>query len=250
MINSARNIMEITSKQCMETHQHMRTTFCFVFLEVAAWVSRHDQSDPLSGKLDLAGVQADIPKLEDLPAEFRPTISRLRGKIPLETPPRPLLLYLREICDSYFNPKMYDSKKTDEVSNTRRWHRVIDVELQSLTDQFDMILMYEEEMYTRQFRWLVDALIFIYIGLYPWCVKDESPPILGGTTLGMAFVFYGLNAMTQQLEDPFNDHGTGFNLALTFWKFFSDLDHEGEVRAHAQDFMDASIRDGKLPTEA
>lgn len=243
MINCCRNILELAACQDVSSRRKLRLVMHFIFCDIAAWISGHTH-DGLSGD---AFVDPDAPKIEDLPLEFRAFIFQLRSKAALRVSPRPMLMTLRTICDTLFDPRSFDPVRTDEVSHTRRWHRNIDKELESILSLFDAVEIYNEESYTRQFTWLVASLIFIYISLYPWVVQHESAAVLGVTTAGMAFVFYGLNSMTQQLEDPFHDHGSGFNLALTFRKTFADLRAEESLRERCRAFLDQA---GREPSNA
>merc|ERR1719384_1814723 len=71
----------------------------------------------------------------------------------------------------------------------------------------------------------------------------ESTLVLAATTIGMAFVFYGLNAMTEQLEDPVLQAGQGFNLSLTFRRMFAELEREEAVREECASFLLEERRD-------
>lgn len=127
--------------------------------------------------------------------------------------------------------------KFDRISVIRRWHRNIEVELHNLTAQFDTLLMFREELHTPQFRWVLSSVILLYVALYPWCVIKESTTVLCLTTMGIAFVFYGLNTMTEQLENPILQPGQGFNLERTFQKMFADMEGEEIVREKCEKFL-------------
>eukprot|EP00811_Abedinium_folium_P031382 NODE_5105_length_1807_cov_15.792262.p1 GENE.NODE_5105_length_1807_cov_15.792262~~NODE_5105_length_1807_cov_15.792262.p1 ORF type:complete len:475 (+),score=106.66 NODE_5105_length_1807_cov_15.792262:132-1556(+) len=132
----------------------------------------------------------------------------------------------------------------DPISVIRRWHRNIERELHDLTNQFDVLLLFKERLITSQFRWMLGSVKFLYVALYPWCVKVEAAIILISTTLGMAFVFYGLTAMTEQLEDPILHKGQGFNLALTFEVLFKNLDREDTIREQSMAYVSMKKRAG------
>jgi len=137
----------------------------------------------------------------------------------------------------------------DRISVIRRWHRNMERDLHTITANFDVLLMYRERLLTPQFRFMLGCVIFVYIALYPWCVRNESSVILGVTTVGMAFVFYGLNAMTEQLEDPVLHRGQGFNLSLTFRKMFADMDRDELVRDYCERFLHEKRSEGMAVTD-
>merc|ERR1712023_161277 len=113
----------------------------------------------------------------------------------------------------------------------------MEIELHNITDQFDNLLMYKEEVHTAQFRWMISSVILLYVALYPWCVRHESTLVLFGTTMGMAFVFYGINAMTEQLEDPVAAHEQGFDLHHIFKAVFDKLGRDEAIRARCVQFL-------------
>merc|ERR1711963_1161913 len=88
---------------------------------------------------------------------------------------------------------------------------------------------------------MVNMLISIYVAFYPWCARHESRIVLGPTTVAMALVFYGLNAITQELEYPLSAHGQGFNLMLTFQRAFADMQREHGVRQRCGRFLDQRV---------
>eukprot|EP00747_Dinoflagellata_sp_TGD_P048431 gnl/TRDRNA2_/TRDRNA2_145604_c0_seq1.p1 gnl/TRDRNA2_/TRDRNA2_145604_c0~~gnl/TRDRNA2_/TRDRNA2_145604_c0_seq1.p1 ORF type:complete len:529 (+),score=86.23 gnl/TRDRNA2_/TRDRNA2_145604_c0_seq1:68-1654(+) len=248
MINSARNILWLAGGQDLEKRRVIRSVLAFIFAEVAAWIARrHTVTD--EGLRNVSVWHSHGATLDDLPEKFQKDVFILRGKAQLRVTPRPLMLCLRDVCDAVFDQRDFDAESTDQISHVRRWHRNIDAELNKLTDLVDLILIYDEELYNRQFRWLIGSLIFLYVSLYPWCVQNENGAMLGGTTLGMAFVFYGLNSMSQQLEEPFNKHGAGFNLGLTFQKAFNDLDEEEKCRERCRVFLRRALDKGCRITE-
>ncbi|CAJ1337496.1 unnamed protein product, partial [Effrenium voratum] len=114
------------------------------------------------------------------------------------------------------------SEKMDRISIIRRFHRNLEDELHLLFSKFDFLLMFRENFVTSQFRWMLETVIFVYVVLYPWCVCNESNLVLGATTVGMACVFYGLNALTEQLEDPVHHQTQGFDLRKTFVNLFQE----------------------------
>jgi len=139
--------------------------------------------------------------------------------------------------------------KIDRISIIRRWHRNVDLDLLNICHQFDTLLMYKEELHTAQFRWMLSSVILLYVALYPWCVNHETTLVLGGTTIGMAFVFYGLNAMTEQLEDPVAQHQQGFDLTTIFQAMFEKMDKEEAVRSECIEFLQMQKAMGKKVDE-
>mmetsp|Transcript_45740 Transcript_45740/g.106908 ORF Transcript_45740/g.106908 Transcript_45740/m.106908 type:complete len:173 (+) Transcript_45740:1-519(+) len=125
----------------------------------------------------------------------------------------------------------------DKISIIRRFHRNMEEELRMLFSKFDFLLMFRENFVTSQFRWMLETVIFVYVVLYPWCVCNESNLVLGATTVGMACVFYGLNALTEQLEDPVHHQSQGFDLWTTFINLFEDLDRDEAVRDCCRSFL-------------
>jgi hypothetical protein len=262
MMNSARNIVELTGGEASYKRERLRSMLSFCFAEIAAWAVDDDPGD---------GSAVEGPRLEDLSSEDRDMAFILRGKVSLHASPRPLLVYLRQMCDELFEPELERRRaclttsgllcriagddnlteasqdesclspagfdKMDTVSVVRRYHRNIEIELHNVTNQFDHLLMYKEELHTTQFRWMISSVILLYVALYPWCVRHESTLVLGGTTMGMAFVFYGLNAMTEQLEDPVAAHEQGFDLAHIFKSMFDKIGRDEAIRTRCLQFL-------------
>ncbi|CAE7559815.1 unnamed protein product, partial [Symbiodinium sp. KB8] len=109
--------------------------------------------------------------------------------------------------------------------------------------------MFRENFVTSQFRWMLETVIFVYVVLYPWCVCNESNVVLGATTVGMACVFYGLNALTEQLEDPVHHQAQGFDLWTTFVNLFEELDRDDAVRDCCRKFLEKHKAEGSPITE-
>jgi len=130
-----------------------------------------------------------------------------------------------------------DVAYVDRISIVRRYHRNIDLELYNIVQEFDSLLMFRERFLTPQFQYMIHCIIFIYVTLYPWCVQNESAAVLGFTSLGMGFVFYGLNHMTNGLEDPMKLKGQGFNLALTFQHMWAVTEKDDSLTALAMKFL-------------
>mmetsp|Transcript_19235 Transcript_19235/g.50800 ORF Transcript_19235/g.50800 Transcript_19235/m.50800 type:complete len:497 (-) Transcript_19235:28-1518(-) len=264
LMNSARNIVGIVGHITKARKKRLFSFLCFCFHEIALHV---DEVSPMDHH---------AWGLEDLDPEDREAAFILRSKLRLQVSPRPLLIHVRQVVDELVdlelhfrlaNSKSYrsvlrDSHKAgvgipeasvlgpedpsfvDRVSIIRRYHRLIDVELYHVVHEFDALLMFRERLLTPQFRYMIHAIIFIYVTLYPWCVQNESAAILGLTSIGMGFVFYGLNHMTNGLEDPMKLKGQGFNLALTFQNMFVNLEREDSIHAQAEEFLRARWQDG------
>eukprot|EP00434_Breviolum_minutum_P008355 symbB.v1.2.007374.t1/scaffold449.1/size202926/4 len=183
-----------------------------------------------------------IAALEMLPEEYRDVAFVLRAKHSAHISPRPLLLWLRELCDQLFDPDLATNSagkdKMDKISIIRRFHRNTEEELHTLFSKFDFLLMFRENFVTSQFRWMLETVIFVYVVLYPWCVCNESNLVLGATTVGMACVFYGLNALTEQLEDPVHHQTQGFDLRSTFINLFAELDRDEAMREYCRCFLE------------
>mmetsp|Transcript_14846 Transcript_14846/g.17242 ORF Transcript_14846/g.17242 Transcript_14846/m.17242 type:complete len:91 (-) Transcript_14846:110-382(-) len=50
----------------------------------------------------------------------------------------------------------------------------------------------------------------------------------------MACVFYGLNALTEQLEDPVRHQSQGYDLRRTFKNLFRELDRDENMRDYCR----------------
>lgn len=228
MMNSAKNLLYLVHFE-PESQAKLRKMLEFCFLEAAAWASPPTTPYVKHGDLDI------------LPEEYKEAAFILRAKPPENISPRPVLLYLREICDQLFDPDLATthagSEKMDKISIIRRFHRNMEDELHNLFAKFDFLLMFRENFVTNQFRWMLETVIFVYVVLYPWCVCNESNLVLGATTVGMACVFYGLNALTEQLEDPVHHQTQGFDLRRTFIQLFQELDRDERVRDYARHWI-------------
>ena len=53
----------------------------------------------------------------------------------------------------------------------------------------------------------------------------------------MACVFYGLNALTEQLEDPVHHQTQGFDLKRTFQNLFAELDRDEAMRDYCRCYL-------------
>ena len=63
---------------------------------------------------------------EYLPEEYRETLFMLRAKHRANISPRPLLLWLRDLCDDLFDPELAcrsAGEKVDRISVIRRFHQ-------------------------------------------------------------------------------------------------------------------------------
>lgn len=275
MVNSARNIVELTGTEASHKRHRLRKMLAFCFAEIAVWA--------VDGWEEAPAEESSSLKLEDLSFEDRDMAFVLRGKGVLHASPRPLLVYLRQMCDELFDPEherkracrstsgllgsfLLDStngdrdehalaekdtqqEKMDTISVVRRFHRNIEIELHNVTSQFDNLLMYKEELHTTQFRWMISSVILLYAALYPWCIRHESTIVLGGTTVLMAFVFYGLNAMTEQLEDPVAAHEQGFDLGNIFRAVFEKLTRDEAIRVRCMEFLREQKRQNREITD-
>jgi len=234
MINAAKTILDMAANSVPEKRRFLSQALGVSFADVALWLTRHcveEYSESISVTKEWLADQ-----LSRLPCEYRRQFLRLGGIGAMGVSPRPQLLYLRDVCDTLFTPEACG--EIDKISNIRRWHKNIDRELQRLVDLFDDLCLYHEEVHTKEFRWLISALIFFYVALYPWFVADERKIILAMTTGMMAIVFYGLDAMAQELEEPLGPHSQGLNVALTFRQAFAEIEKEQEVRANFDQFLE------------
>eukprot|EP00747_Dinoflagellata_sp_TGD_P019800 gnl/TRDRNA2_/TRDRNA2_127413_c0_seq1.p1 gnl/TRDRNA2_/TRDRNA2_127413_c0~~gnl/TRDRNA2_/TRDRNA2_127413_c0_seq1.p1 ORF type:complete len:227 (+),score=36.44 gnl/TRDRNA2_/TRDRNA2_127413_c0_seq1:3-683(+) len=177
-------------------------------------------------------------RCNELPENLQAEVFCLAGVCGAGGSPRPMLLELRTVIDKLLDwNDFYHQKDTTVVLFMRRWHRLIDSELVLMIQRFDNLSILLEEQTPNQFRWVISMLIFVYAASYPWCVPDESAAILGSTTLGMALIFYGINALTHELEDPTGDHGQGFNLSNVFRRAFREMEHDELVRRQCEMFV-------------
>ncbi|CAJ1389738.1 unnamed protein product [Effrenium voratum] len=240
MMNCAKNLLYLIHFE-PKSQFLLRRMLEFCFLEVAAWALPFEPSEQATSDLEI------------LPEEFREVAFVLRAKHGAHISPRPLLLYLREMCDQLFDPDLATShagsEKMDRISIIRRFHRNLEDELHLLFSKFDFLLMFRENFVTSQFRWMLETVIFVYVVLYPWCVCNESNLVLGATTVGMACVFYGLNALTEQLEDPVHHQTQGFDLRKTFVNLFQELDRDEAVRQCCRSFVQRHQAAGAPITE-
>merc|ERR1712054_285248 len=58
-----------------------------------------------------------------------------------------------------------------------------------------------------------------------------------GTTSGVAFVFYGLKGMTEQLEKPMETDTEGFELFTIFRSMFAKLENAERVREECLQYL-------------
>lgn len=236
MINTAKTVLDMAGASSLENRRVLSQALGVCFADVALWLTRHcaeEYSESISVTKDWLRDQ-----LSRLPNHYKRNFLRLGGIVAMGVSPRPQLLYLRDVCDQLFIPEATQDGAIDQISNIRRWHKNIDRELQRLVDLFDDLCLYDEEVHTKEFRWLISALIFSYVALYPWFVADERKFILAMTTCLMAVVFYGLDAMAQELEEPLGPHSQGLNIALTFRQAFAEIENEEEVRNNFDQFLE------------
>ena len=228
MMNCAKNLLYLVHFE-PTAKDKLRAVLEFTFLEAAAWAL------PVMKEGD------HVADLGMLPEEYRDVAFVLRAKHSAHISPRPLLLWLRELCDQLFDPDLATNSagkdKMDKISIIRRFHRNTEEELHTLFSKFDFLLMFRENFVTSQFRWMLETVIFVYVVLYPWCVCNESNLVLGATTVGMACVFYGLNALTEQLEDPVHHQTQGFDLKRTFQNLFAELDRDEAMRDYCRCYL-------------
>eukprot|EP00435_Cladocopium_sp_Y103_P021721 s2777_g5.t1 len=173
MMNCAKNLLYLIHFN-PQNRSKLRSVLEFVFLEAAAWA------------LPAMKPGEDVADLNDLPEEYREVAFVLRAKYAAHISPRPLLLWLRELCDELFDPELATKsagpEKMDQISIISRFHLNAEEELHTLFAKFDFLLMFREKFVTDQFRWMLETVIFIYLVLYPWCVGNESNLVLGATT--------------------------------------------------------------------
>jgi len=155
--------------------------------------------------------------------------------------PRPLLQYLREACDSIFDYKNFagDNSQVDGTSKIRRWHKLVDNDVDGVIKAFDKLTAFQEINGTRHFEPIILGLIFCYLALYPWCVSHESTFILGSTTLLMACVFYALDSAASTLEKSIGDGSfpSDIDLHSTFSCFFRATLDEIELSSKVDGFL-------------
>jgi hypothetical protein len=97
----------------------------------------------------------------------------------------------------------------------------------------------QEENHSEQYQWLISFLICGYLALYPWCITLEGTLMAGLTTWGVAFVFFGLNAVTHEHENPFGvDYSSDFNLRYSFLHFFDGLEREEALSHRVGEFLE------------
>jgi len=224
MINSAESLLALP----LSAHKRfkLRVVLEFTFAEIVNWFdSENAGAMCCSTKAKWKG-----PTFEDLPVEFQIAPFYLVSLHDSGTSPRMLLSHLISVCDTLFDPCGYDESNGvgDKVSYIRRWHKNVDIDLRNILTQFDNLCVYEQELNTKEFRWMLSLLITVYVSLYPWCVDSESTVTLGCTTILMACVYYGMNAITRQVEDPFGHHYQGFDLEALFHKAFATHAYDAE----------------------
>lgn len=224
--------LEPLEEECLRRRDELRLILEYVFAKIAYWFEvrelRHGSDEDTQPNWQ-------GPLIEDLPSHCRKAAMRLGSMLSLGMSPRPLFYYVREVCDRLWDP--HEDAKFDRISNIRRWHKQIDIEINGLIRHFDDLATFQEEIQPRQMTWLIAGLICLYTSLYPWCVQDESGPVLAATTLGMCFVFYGLNALTCEIEDPLLRCSHGFNLSLIFQQLFRNLECEEALQVRCRSFM-------------
>ena len=233
MINSAQNLLYLFHFD-REARSKLREVLYFMFKEIAECALRIPPKKQPLKEVSAAG-------LNSLPDQYRDWAFVFRAKHDEDISTRPLLIRLRHLCDELFDPDLATEtagpEKVDKVSIIRRYHQNSEKELRTIVDKFDFLLMFRESFVTDQFRWMLETVIFVYIVLYPWCVCHESNMVLGATTFGMAVVFYGLNALTEQLEDPVNHPTQGFDLKATFVQAFCEIERDDNTRQFAHDWL-------------
>jgi hypothetical protein len=262
MMNDARTLLYYAGLMQGDCRSKLRRALRFIFWEVAKWISLGTTSSKAT-KFDLgscssccraSGYPAEVAPssppeqptppssppalsattvdLADVPHEFREGLfahmSKRGGKLGVyPSSPRGLLLYLREIVDDLIILTELDHAPTDDTSKIRRWHRTIDGCLSSMLGSFDFVVSMQEENHSEQYQWLISFLICGYLVLYPWCITHEGTWMTGLTTWGIAFVLFGLNAVTHEHENPFGvDYSSDFNLRYSFLHFFDGLERE------------------------
>lgn len=226
---------DLCSEEMQSRRRELRVLLEFTFAKIAHWFAVRELCYEGDEDQELA-ISWRGPLIEDLPVEFRKSALRLGSTLSLGMSPRPLFYYIREICDHTWDPGL-DGTKIDRVSTIRRWHKQMDIEINGLIRHFDDLATFQEEVQPRQMTWLISSLICVYTSLYPWCVQDESAIVLSTTTLGMCMVFYGLNALTCEIEDPLLQRSHGFNLSLIFDQLFRNMECEEALHQRCRVFL-------------
>jgi len=213
MLNSAQNLMYLVAGHDAEKRRILHTVFAYVFAQIARWFNKDlPESDCWLG-----------PPLDALPAIFQDRARYEGGCIELDAPPRQLIFFLSEVIDEVYERPQEDDTKYDSVSVLRRWHRLVDQDLNNIMIQYDFLSTQQEELLPPQFVLLVSSLIFWYVALYPWCVADESALVLGLTTTAMGMTFYCLNALTDEIATPLKHHDHSWNLMSSFQEAFEKI---------------------------
>lgn len=207
MICSAKNVMDIMGSTAQKEDAMKLVVYKeFLLEQVAREISR---AQPCT--------MDDVP--EQL-QEYREAIQYracCSGAEPRHLSTRALILLLRTLCDQAFDvDKRVQPDLISRVDHIRRYHKLIDLEMTEMLTCFDSMCFFEQELaVTYQMRCMISLIIFLYAGFYPWCVQDESAVVLGITTFLIAFVFYVLDGLTLELEDPLSAHGQGMDLRAT-----------------------------------
>jgi len=192
-----------------ESQQRLLPSLTFILAEVGHFVTA--QCGKRLGEPSVVKREWEPSRPDDLPAEMTPWTTVALG-------PRNLVIALRETIDLLFEAERsaHKSRKVDEISAIRRFHRNADTELRSLRTNIDYLVALEEEASSVDFQFLLAWLILVYVSLYPWCVTHESRGVMLVSTALMTVIFYSLNALTHEHENPLGAYGTDLNLPRSF----------------------------------
>jgi len=159
----------------------------------------------------------DIPQPSILPPNMNPGLVTFVG-------PRIHSEGIRDVLDQLFASEIEaQAAGSDKISATRRFHRNCDKHLDAMVGNLDALVAMEEESTPVAYQWLLQFMVLVYVSFYPWCVTHETAFMLLFTTAIMSFVYYGLNTITHEHEEPFGQFGADLNLQRSYEYFFDVL---------------------------
>lgn len=222
-----------TPDDCVRERRKLRVCLEFTFAKIAHWVQVRELGPPEDGGSSVPTWQG--PGVEDLPKEFRKRAMQLGSMPMLGNVSRPLVYFVREVCDSLWAPA--EDPKIDRISMIRRWHKQIDIEIDGLLTDLDDMSTFLEEAQPRHLTILMKVLICAYTSLYPWLVLHENEVMLVATSLGVCFVFLSLHEIACELDDPLIRHSHGYNISLIFEQQFRNMECEEAVQVRCRHFL-------------
>merc|ERR1712232_81321 len=95
---------------------------------------------------------------------------------------------------------------------------------------YESISLLDNTKATSLYKCMLDVSLLFFLGIFPWVMTLTSVPHMVFASTCVTFVYYGVDTVADEVDDPFGNDITDIPLESMVREMFDLIDYEDRIR--------------------